>query len=81
MKPDMRQTIVESCALDEEGHMHRRGGQNMNVLRWVYKQNLADTRRRKTEKVSVGPGLRDCGAGYETNNCGKLRVRWRGLLF
>ena len=26
MKLDMRQTIVGSCALDEEGYMHRRGG-------------------------------------------------------
>ena len=27
VKMDMRQTIVESCALDEEGYMHRRGGE------------------------------------------------------
>ena len=27
MKLDMRHTIVEGCALDEEGYMHRRGGQ------------------------------------------------------
>ena len=27
MKLDMRQTIVGSCALDEKGYMHRRGGE------------------------------------------------------
>ena len=26
MTLDMRQTIVESCALDGEGYMHKRGG-------------------------------------------------------
>jgi len=30
--------------------------------------------------VRAGPGLREFETGYETNNCGKLRVRWRGLL-
>ena len=32
----------------------------------------------KRGKESVGPGLRVCKAGYETNSCGDLRVRWRG---
>ena len=26
MKLDIRQKIVESCAFDEEGYMHRKGG-------------------------------------------------------
>ena len=54
---DISQTIVESCALDEEGNKHREGGQSMNVSRrWVSPTELG---RYKTEKergkVSVGP--------------------------
>ena len=30
------------------------------------KQNLAFKRRRKRGKVRIGPGLRDCEAGYKT---------------
>ena len=37
-------------------------------------------REKEREKVSVGPGLGECEAGYETNNYGELRVRWSGLL-
>ena len=45
---DISQTIVESCALDEEGNMHREGGQSMNVSRrWVSPTELG---RYKTEK-------------------------------
>ena len=35
--------------------------------------------KREKEKVADGPGSRECKAGYETNNCGELRVRWRKL--
>ena len=42
-------------------------------------QKMASRRERKKAKVSVGPGLRECEAGYETNSCVELRVRWRGL--
>ena len=34
---------------------------------------------QKREKVALEPGSRDCKAGYETSNCGELRVRWREL--
>ena len=37
-------------------------------------------REKKREKVAVGQGPRECKAGYETNNCGELRVRWRELF-
>ena len=33
---------------------------------------------KKRDKVRDGPGLKECEAGYETNNCEELRVRWRG---
>ena len=35
VKLDMRQTIVESCALDEEGYMHRRGGEEHGRVKEV----------------------------------------------
>ena len=38
------------------------------------KQNMASRRQRMREKVEVGPGLRESEAGYETRNCGELRV-------
>ena len=41
---------------------------------------MADTRRKKREKVGVGPGLRECEAGYETNNYGELRVDREGYM-
>ena len=41
------------------------------------KNGLQKTEKR--EKVMVGPGPRGCNAGYETNGCGELRIRWRGL--
>ena len=34
-------------------------------------------KERKRDKLAVGPGSREYKAGYETNNCGELRVRWR----
>ena len=81
MKLDISQTIVESCALDKEGNMHREGGRSMNVSRrWVSSTELGRYKTEKERKVSVGPGLRECEAGYQTNNYGELRVRWRGLL-
>ena len=56
MKLDMRQTIVESCALDEEGYMFRRGGKSMNVSRRVSPTELGRYKTEKErEKVSVGP--------------------------
>ena len=48
MKLDISQTIDESCALDEEGNIHREGGQSMDVSkRWVSPTELG---RYKTEK-------------------------------
>ena len=44
-----------------------------------FKQNVVFRRERKREKVAVGPGSGECTAGYETNNCCDLRVRWREL--
>ena len=48
VKLDMRQTIVESCALDEEGYMHRRGGEEHERV----KERVSPTElgRYKTEK-------------------------------
>ena len=48
MKLDMRQTCVESCALDEEGYMHRRGGEEHERV----KERVPPTElgRYKTEK-------------------------------
>ena len=43
------------------------------------KQNMVSRRERKREEVAVGPGSGEYKAGYETNNCGDLRVRRRGL--
>ena len=43
------------------------------------KQNIASRRQRKSEKVTVGPGSGKCQDGYEKNNYGELRVRWREL--
>ena len=42
-------------------------------------QNKAFIRERKRGKVAVGPGSGERKAGFETNNCGELRVGWRGL--
>ena len=57
MKLDISQTIVGSCALDEEGNKHREGGQSMNVSRrWVSPTELGRYKTEKDrEKVSVGP--------------------------
>ena len=54
-------------------------GQNMGVSRRCCKQNMASKRLRKREKVAVEPGSRDRTVRYETNNCGELRVKRRGL--
>ena len=43
------------------------------------KQYMASRRERKSEKVRVGLGLRQCEARYESGNCGEFCVRWRGL--
>ena len=45
MKLDMRHTTKKSCAIDGEGHMHRRGG--MSVSRWVPQTEYG---RYKTER-------------------------------
>ena len=57
MKLDISQTIVESCALDEEGNKHREGGQSMNVSRrWVSPTELGRYKTKKErEKMRVGP--------------------------
>ena len=48
VKLDISQTIVESCAPDEEGNIYREGGQSMNVSRrWVSPTELG---RHRTEK-------------------------------
>ena len=49
------------------------------VRRGCCKKNTAFRRERKREKVAVGPGSRECNAGYETKKCGELRVRCREL--
>ena len=54
----------------EEGHERASRG----VLETVFR------RQRRREKVVVGPGSRECKAGYETKYRGKLRVRWRWLV-
>ena len=41
---------------------------------------MALRRQRTSEKVRAGPGLKECEAGFETSNCGELRVRWRWLV-
>ena len=42
------------------------------------KQKMVFRRQRKREKVVVGPGSKECIAGYETHSCRKISVRWRG---
>ena len=57
------------------------GGQHMSVPRWAPQTQLGLYKTEKERgRVRFGPGLRECEAGYETNKCGKLRVRWRGQL-
>ena len=54
---------------------------SMNVsVGGCLKQNMASRRERKREKVRVGPGLRECEAGYKTNNCRELRVSGEGYM-
>ena len=67
----MRHTLVESCALDEEGYMHRRGGEeHERVSRGVLEtEHGLQEREKEREKVRVGPGLRECEIGYKPNNC------------
>ena len=49
---------------------------SMNVsVGGCLKHNMASRRGKKKKKVSVGPGLKKCEAGYETKNYGELRVR------
>ena len=48
-KLDITQTIMESCALDEEGYCIQKGGRNMAVSR--HKNNLDG--RYKTERDGV----------------------------
>ena len=64
---DIRPAILESCALEKKGYMRRRGGSKHGRVKVgaANTKNLAYTRRRRREKVSVGPGLRECDAGYE----------------
>ena len=52
------------------------GGRNMSVLRWEPRMEcgLYET-ENEIEKLRVGPGLRVCEAGYETNNFGKLQKK------
>ena len=35
---------------------------------------------KEREKVVVGPGSKECIAGYERNSCRESRLRWRGLV-
>ena len=44
------------------------------------KQNMVFRRQRKREKVVVGPGSRECIAGYETSSCRELHARLKGLV-
>ena len=53
----------------------------MDVSRWVLRRERGLQGREKERergKVGVGPGLNECEAGYETNNCGEMCVRCRG---
>ena len=43
------------------------------------KQNMTSRGQRKGKKVAVGPGPREYKSGHETNKCGEVRVRWKGL--
>ena len=43
------------------------------------KQIIASRRKGRRGKVRVGPGLRKCESGYETNIFLELRVEWRGI--
>ena len=48
-------------------------------VRGCLKHNMVSRRQKKREKVAVGPGPSECKTGRETDNCGELRVRWKGL--
>ena len=54
----------------------------MGVSRWEPQTvfGLYKTEKER-EKMGVGPGLRECEAGYEKNIYGEVHVRWRGLLY
>ena len=52
---------------------------DVSVVRCL-KQSILFRRQRNREKVVVGPGSKECIAGYERNSCRELRVRWRGLV-
>ena len=56
--------------------MHGRGGAEHERAKAGVANRTWPIQDGEREKVRVGPGLRECEAGYETNNCGKLRVRW-----
>ena len=62
--------------------MHRRGGREHGRAK-VGAANRTWPKQdgSEREKVRVGQGLRECEAGYETNNRKKLRVEWRGPLY
>ena len=57
------------------GTEHERATVGVGNRTWPIKD-----KERGRWNVWVGPGLRECNAGYETNNCGEFRVRWSGLL-
>ena len=52
----MRQTTVESCALVEEGYMHRRGGEeHKRVSRGMLeRENGLFERKKESEKWGLG---------------------------
>ena len=52
----------------EVGHEHVSRG----MLQTVHDLH----KEREGDNLAVGPGSRERNTGYETNNCGELRVRW-----
>ena len=68
----MRQTIVESCALDGEGFCFKRGGRTWACQGngFYCKHNLADIRQRER----LGPRLRGLKIGSLIRKEGRLGV-------
>ena len=76
---------MESCALDGEVYMHRRGRAEHERVKVGVKVGVSNLqtelgryKTEKREKVGFRPGLRECRAGYETYICGKLRITLDG---
>ena len=74
LKKNTRVELNTSMVLDALGV------KSMDVLvRGCFERSMVSRRQKKREKVAAGPGSKECTAGHETQNYGKLRVRRRGL--